>query len=224
MTDSSHTKARIIDISTKRMRDALDQGCIVIAAGFQGVDDGFNITTLGRGGSDTTATALAAVLQADLCEIYTDVEGVFTVDPRAVEAARKIDHISYDEMLELASLGAGVMHSRSIEFAKKYHVPIRVRPSYSDGGGTLIVPESSNNPPVVTGLAVVRNEARVSLDGVPDQPGVMALIFRHMGQRKIPIDMVVQNIGVAGQADVSFTVPQDDLCLLYTSPSPRDRG
>ena len=140
-TDSSHTRARIKSISTERMRRALEQGTIVIAAGFQGVDDEFNITTLGRGGSDTTATALAAVLQADLCEIYTDVEGIFTTDPRVVKEARKVPCIAYDEMLELASLGAGVLSSRSIEFAKKYQVPLRVRPSYSDGDGTLVTPE-----------------------------------------------------------------------------------
>lgn len=168
VTDSSHTKARIRSISTDRMRRALEAGKIVVAAGFQGVDDDFNITTLGRGGSDTTATALAAVLQAEACEIYTDVEGVFTTDPRKMAEARKIDTIAYDEMLELASLGAGVMHARSIEFAKKYRVPLRVRPSYSDGEGTLIAPEADENSPVVTGLALVRDEARVSLCELPD--------------------------------------------------------
>ena len=163
VTDSSHTKARIRHISTDRMRAALDAGKIIIACGFQGVDEDLNITTLGRGGSDSTAAALAAVLDAAECEIYTDVEGVFTTDPRLVKSARKIDHITYDEMLELASLGAGVMHSRSIEFAKKYRVPLRVRPAYSDGEGTLISSQGLAHPPVVTGVALVRNEARVSL-------------------------------------------------------------
>lgn len=217
-TDSSHTKARIREISTERMRRELDAGRIVIAAGFQGVDDDFNITTLGRGGSDTTATALAAVLQADLCEIYTDVEGVFTTDPRQVEDACKVDRISYDEMLELASLGAGVMHSRSIEFAKKYNVHIRVRPSYSDGEGTLIAPEAAADAPPVTGLAIVKNEARVSLSGIPDRPGVMSLIFSCMADRKIPIDMVVQDVPTpGGDAEVSFTVPEGDLAETLTA-------
>jgi len=217
VTDSTHTKARIQKISTERMRKELDAGKIVVAAGFQGVDGDANITTLGRGGSDTTATALAAVLQADECEIYTDVEGVFTTDPRLVKEARKTDRISYDEMLELASLGAGVMHSRSIEFAKKYRVPLRVRPAYSAGDGTLIAPLRDEDAPVVTGVALVRNEARVSLCDLPDRPGVMSLIFTKMAQRRIPIDMVVQDIGKGGLAEVSFTVPQDDLADTLTA-------
>lgn len=217
VTDSSHTKARIEKISTDRMRAALESGKIVIAAGFQGVDRDFNITTLGRGGSDTTATALAAVLQADECQIYTDVEGVFTTDPRVVPEARKVDRIAYDEMLELASLGAGVMHPRSIEFAKKYRVPLRVRPSYAEGEGTLIAPETAEQATVVTGVALVRNEARVSLCGLPDRPGVMSCIFTKMADRKIPIDMVVQDIGKENLAEVSFTVPQDDLAETLTA-------
>ncbi|MCA9115144.1 MAG: aspartate kinase, partial [Planctomycetaceae bacterium] len=147
----------------------------------------------------------------DVCEIYTDVEGVFSTDPRIVEDARKIDHISYDEMLELASLGAGVMHSRSIEFAKKYRVPLRVRPSYSDGMGTLIAPEPAANAAVVTGVALVRNEARVTLEQLPDRPGVMSTVFTSMAARKIPVDMVVQDVGSGGLAEVSFTVQQDEL-------------
>jgi aspartate kinase len=217
VTDSTHTKARIRSISTDRMRRALEQGKIVIAAGFQGVDDEFNITTLGRGGSDTTAVALAAVLQADYCEIFTDVEGVFSTDPRIVKAARKIGRISYDEMLEMASLGAGVMHSRSIEFAKKYRVPLWVKPSYSDGAGTLIAPESDDPSAVVTGVALVKNESRVSLCGIPDRPGVMRLIFSKMAHRKIPIDMIIQDIGEEGLAEVTFTVPQDDLAETLTA-------
>lgn len=217
VTDSSHTKARIQAIDTQRLRNALESGAIVIAAGFQGVDDQLNITTLGRGGSDTTATALAAVIHADLCEIYTDVEGVFTTDPRMVENARKVERISYDEMLELASLGAGVMHSRSVEFAKKYRVPLRVRPSYSDGIGTLITREAADNPPVVTGVALVRNEARVSLVEIPNRPGTMSRIFSRMADRHIPIDMVVQDVPRDGFAEVSFTVPQDDLADTLTA-------
>ena len=211
VTDSTHTKARIRSISTDRMRNALEKGQIVIAAGFQGVDEDFNITTLGRGGSDTTAVALAAVLRADFCEIYTDVEGVFSTDPRIVPQARKLERISYDEMLELASLGAGVMHSRSIEFAKKYRVPLYVKPSFSYGAGTLIAPEGDAPNAVVTGVALVKNEVRVSLVGIPDRPGVMRLIFSKLAAKKIPVDMLVQDVGSEGHAEVSFTVPQDDL-------------
>jgi aspartate kinase len=216
VTDSTHTKARIRKIDTQRIRRELEAGKIVVAAGFQGVDGDFNITTLGRGGSDTTATALAAVLGADECEIYTDVEGVFTTDPRQIAAARKTERISYDEMLELASLGAGVMHSRSIEFAKKYRVPLRVRPAYSDGAGTLIAPPTDDMP-VVSGMALARKEARVSLCDIPDRPGVMSLIFTKMAERKIPIDMVVQDAAQGGRAEVSFTVPQDDLADTLTA-------
>lgn len=215
VTDSTYSKARIESISNERIRRHLDAGEIVIACGFQGVDADLNITTLGRGGSDTTATALAAALRADECEIYTDVEGVFTTDPRAVRQARKISQVSYDEMLELASLGAGVMHSRSIEFAKKFRVPLRVRPSFSDGEGTLITSASDAN--VVTGLALVRNEARVTLDDLPDLPGVMSTIFSCMSQRKIPVDMVVQNVASQGRATVSFTVPEGDLAETLTA-------
>ena len=176
-TDSTHTKARIQSISTERMRRALDEGKIVIAAGFQGIDEDFNITTLGRGGSDTTAVALAAVLAADACEIYTDVDGVYTTDPRVLPEARRMQRVSYDEMLELASLGAGVMHNRSIEFAKKFQVPIHVRSSFSDVRGTLIVaaPETPDQP--VAGAALAKNEARVTILGVPDRPGTSLAIF-----------------------------------------------
>ncbi|MGD9855939.1 MAG: aspartate kinase [Planctomycetaceae bacterium] len=216
-TDSLHSKARIKQISTDRLRAHLAEGRIVIACGFQGVDDEGNITTLGRGGSDTTATALAAVLSADECHIYTDVEGVFTTDPRIVAAARKVETLSYDEMLELASLGAGVMHSRSIEFAKKFRVPLRVRPAYSDDPGTLIAPHGDEAAPLVTGLALVRKEARVTLCDLPDRPGVMSVVFAKLSERKIPVDMVVQNIGTAEKAEVSFTVPEDDLAGALTA-------
>ncbi|QDT97948.1 aspartate kinase [Gimesia aquarii] len=219
VTDSSHTKARIISISTDRMRTALNEGKIVIAAGFQGRDKDWNITTLGRGGSDTTATALAAVLDADMCEIYTDVEGVFTTDPRIVPEAHKVDSISYDEMLELASLGAGVMHSRSIEFAKKYKVPLKVRPSFSDCEGTLIAIQPLAEAPVVTGIAFVRDEVRVSLTDIPDEPGIMSSIFTRMAERKISLDMIVQDVGTGGVARVSFTVPQSDLAETLTAAS-----
>lgn len=216
-TDSSHSRARIQSISTDRIRKELTAGHIVIAAGFQGVDDEYNITTLGRGGSDTTATALAAVLQADECEIYTDVEGVFTTDPRSSSEARKVSSISYDEMLEMASLGAGVLHPRSIEFAKKYNVPLRVRPSFSGGIGTLIAPEPDSECPVVSGVAIVRDATRVSVVGIPDRPGVVSSIFSQMAQRKIPIDMVVQDVSSGGLAEVSFTVPEEELAETLTA-------
>jgi len=217
LTDSTFTKARIRKISTERMQQALDAGKIVIAAGFQGIDDDYNITTLGRGGSDTTATALAAVLQADVCEIYTDVEGIFTTDPRVVKSARKLSRISYDEMLELTSLGGGKMHSRSIEFAKKYRVPLSVRPAYSDGSGTLIAPQLDENAPVVSSVALVKNEAIVNLRDLPDRPGVLAAVFARMAERKIPLDMVIQDVAEDGVAAVSFTVPQDDLAEALTA-------
>jgi aspartate kinase len=210
-TDSTHTKARIHSISTDRMRKLLDHGHIVIAAGFQGIDDDFNITTLGRGGSDTTAVALAAVLKANACEIYTDVDGVYTTDPRALPEARRVRQISYDEMLELASLGAGVMHSRSIEFGKKFHVPIHVRSSFTDIPGTMIVDEPEAPDQAVCGAALVKDEARITLEGVPDRPGVSFGIFSKIAARRLAVDMIVQNVGAEGRANVSFTVPKEEL-------------
>jgi aspartate kinase len=211
VTDSSHTKARIQSISTERMREAMDAGKIVIAAGFQGIDAEFNITTLGRGGSDTTAVALAAVLRADSCEIYTDVDGIYTTDPRVVPEARRVRRISYDEMLELASAGAGVMHNRSIEFAKKFCVPVHVRSSFSDTPGTMIgaEPEASDLP--VCGAAMEKNEARITVLGVPDRPGAAMTVFSKVAAKNIAMDMIVQNVGAAGQADISFTVFRDEL-------------
>jgi aspartate kinase len=220
VTDSFHTKARIKNISTQRMRQALEEGKIVIVAGFQGIDEQYNITTLGRGGSDTTAVALAAVMKHDPgavngdvgCEIYTDVDGVYTTDPRLVAEARKMDAISYDEMLELASVGAGVMHSRSIEFAKKFDVPLQVRSSFSDTEGTWIVPETEwMRQVVVCGAAIVRDEARIILDGVPDQPGISHRIFSAIAGQNIVVDMIAQNAGSAGKASVGFTVLRNDL-------------
>jgi aspartate kinase len=210
-TDSTHTKARIRSISTERMRRFLDEGYSVIAAGFQGIDEDLNITTLGRGGSDTTAVALAAVLQAGECEIYTDVDGVYTTDPRVLPEARRVGRISYDEMLELASLGAGVMHNRSIEFAKKFNVPVHVRSSLSDVTGTMIVAEPESPDQSVCGAALIKNEARVTLQNVPDRPGVSLAIFSAIAQSNITVDMIVQNIGEHGRADISFTVLKDDL-------------
>ena len=217
-TDSTFTKARIQRIQTDRMRRLLDEGKIVVAAGFQGIDSDFNITTLGRGGSDTTATALAAVLEADVCEIYTDVDGIYTTDPRLIKSARKMNRIAYDEMLELTSLGGGKMHSRSIEFAKKYRVPLLVRPAYSNGEGTLIAPYADDSTlPMVTGVALVKSEAIVNLRKLPDRPGVLAALFGKMAERKIPIDMVIQDIAAGAVAEVSFTVPQDDLAEALTA-------
>jgi aspartate kinase len=213
VTDSFHTKARIRNISTERMVQALNDGKIVIVAGFQGVDENYNITTLGRGGSDTTAVALAAVLGADACEIYTDVDGVYTTDPRVVPEARKIDRISFDEMLELASLGAGVMHSRSIEFAKKYGVPIHVRSSFKEDEGSWIIAEGDARRlgVRVTGAALARDEARITILGVPDRPGVVRTIFGAIAAANVVVDMIVQNIATEGVTEVSFTVDRDDL-------------
>ncbi len=210
-TDSAFTKARIRTISPDRIRKLLSEGNIVIAAGFQGIDEELNITTLGRGGSDTTAVALAAVLRADACEIHTDVDGVYTTDPRQLPEARQMSRISYDEMLELASLGAGVMHNRSIEFAKKHDVPIHVRSSFSDTRGTLIVSEPESPTSAVSGAAMTRNEARITIQGVPDKPGTSCEIFRQLAECKITVDMIVQNIGQAERADISFTVPKEEL-------------
>lgn len=210
-TDNTYTKARIQSISTERIERLLSEGNIVIAAGFQGIDEDLNITTLGRGGSDTTAVALAAVLGADACEIYTDVDGVYTTDPRVLPEARRVDVISYDEMLELASLGAGVMHSRSIEFAKKFNVPIHVRSSFSDIEGTMIVAEPESESAPVSGATLTRDEARVTVHGVPDVPGTSLEIFSRIAARKIAVDMIVQNVGRNGRADISFSVPVGEL-------------
>jgi aspartate kinase len=210
-TDSTHTKARILSISTERLQRHLDAGKIVIAAGFQGIDEDLNITTLGRGGSDTTAVALAAVLQADACEIYTDVDGVYTTDPRNLPEARRVSQVSYDDMLELASLGAGVMHSRSIEFAKKFSVPIHVRSSFTDIPGTMIVVDPEAPDRAVNGAAMTRDEALVTICGVPDIPGTSYEIFSRIARKNVSVDMIVQNVGDEGRADISFTVPRNEL-------------
>ena len=209
-TDKTYNKARIRSISTDRMVKALDAGKIVIAAGFQGVDDDFNITTLGRGGSDTTAVALAAALKAERCDIYTDVDGVYTTDPRIVPDARRLNRISYDEMLELASMGAGVMHSRSIEFAKKFGVLVHVRSSFTENPGTVIGPEPESRSASACGAALATDETRLTVYGVPDQPGVAMRLFSKLAEAKIPIDMIAQNSSRDGRTDVSFTVQSDD--------------
>jgi aspartate kinase len=220
VTDSFHTKARIKNISTQRLRQALDDGFIVIVAGFQGIDEQDNITTLGRGGSDTTAVALAAVLKHDPdydcgevgCEFYTDVDGIFTTDPRLVPEARKLDMVSYDEMLELASVGANVLSSRSIEFARKFAVPLQKRSSFSDVEGTWIVPEAEwMRASPVCGAAIVKDEARVALRDVPDQPGISHRIFSAIAEKNIVVDMIAQNVGSGGKAAIGFTVLANEL-------------
>ena len=214
VTDSSHTKARIKNINTQRMQKELDKGTIVIVAGFQGIDANENITTLGRGGSDTTAVALAAIMKADRCDIFTDVDGIYTADPRKVPHARKLDKVSYDEILELASLGAQVMHSRSIEFAKKYNVPLYVRSSFNNKEGTLIckeVEEMENI--VVSGVAISKDDAKITIRAIPDVPGQAAKIFHEIASKNINVDMIIQNASIEGRADVTFTVPRSDLRL-----------
>lgn len=207
-TDSSHTKAMIESIEAGRLTLALDEGKIPVVAGFQGIDEFSDVTTLGRGGSDTTAVAIAAALSADACEIYTDVEGVFTADPRIVPEARKMDRISYDEMLEMASLGAKVLHGRAVEFAKKYNVPLVVRSSFNQNPGTLVTKEDKDMEKiVVTGLAHDKNQTRITIMGVPDRPGIAATVFKAIAEANINVDMIVQNISSHDQAtDISFTV------------------
>ena len=211
-TDSSHMKARIQDIDVKNMRDDLTQGRVVVVAGFQGVDDQGNITTLGRGGSDTTGVALAAALKADECQIYTDVDGVYTTDPRVVEGARRLDEITFEEMLEMASLGSKVLQIRAVEFAGKYNVPLRVLHSFEDGPGTLINIESDNKmeQPVISGIAFNRDEAKLTIAGVPDVPGVASKILSPISAANIEVDMILQNIGAGGLTDFTFTVHRND--------------
>ncbi len=212
VTDNSHRKAKIVRINDEKVRKALDAGNVVIVAGFQGGTVDNEVTTLGRGGSDTTAVALAAVLKAEVCDIYTDVDGVYSTDPRIVKGARKLDQISYDEMLELASLGAKVLHSRSVEFAKNYDVPIHVRSSFENVPGTMVIKEVKEMEDiVVSGVAYNRNEAKISLIGVPDRPGVAAELFGVLGSANICVDMIIQNVGESGTNDISFTVSKEDL-------------
>ncbi len=210
ITDEVHTKARIRKIGTQRLRNLINEGSIPVVAGFQGITEDWEITTLGRGGSDTTAVALAAALGAD-CEIYTDVTGVFTADPRLVPNARKIPFISYEEMLELASLGAKVMQIRSVEFAAKYRVRIHVRSSFAQEEGTWIVPEDEIMEKVaVRGITVDTNESRITVVRVPDKPGIAAKLFKALGEAHIVVDMIVQNVSHEGYTDMSFTVSKGD--------------
>ena len=211
-TDSSHTKARIEDIQTDLMRKDLEAGRVVVVAGFQGMDNDGNITTLGRGGSDTTGVALAAALKADECQIYTDVDGVYTTDPRVVEGAQRLDKITFEEMLEMASLGSKVLQIRSVEFAGKYKVPLRVLSSFQDGGGTLISTEEEDTveKPIISGIAFNRDEAKLTLLGVPDLPGVASRILKPVSDANIEVDMIVQNVAADQTTDFTFTVHRND--------------
>ncbi|MDA8360878.1 MAG: aspartate kinase [Gammaproteobacteria bacterium] len=211
LTDNVHGKARIVDIDGERVRQDLARGRVVVIAGFQGVDESGNITTLGRGGSDTTAVAMAAALKADECQIYTDVDGVYTTDPRVCPQARRLERITVEEMLELASLGAKVLQIRSVEFAGKYRVPLRVLSSFEDGPGTLITYEETQmEQALISGIAFSRDEAKLTVKGVPDQPGVAYRILGGVADAAINVDMIIQNIGADGTTDFTFTVPRTD--------------
>jgi len=211
VTDSSFARARIVSIDSQPIKDALANGEIAVIAGFQGVDEKGNITTLGRGGSDTTGVAIAAALDADACEIYTDVDGVYTTDPNVVPTARKIDRISYEEMLELASLGAKVLQIRSVELGMKYGVRIHVRSSFSDVEGTWVVPEeTSMEKVVVSGVTASKDEAKITLEDLPDSPGIAARVFAGLAESSISVDMIVQNQAYDGTTDLTFTVPKGD--------------
>jgi aspartate kinase len=211
-TDSSFNRARILEVEKDAVEKEIERGTIIIVAGFQGIDGRGNITTLGRGGSDTTAVALSAAFSADVCEIYTDVDGVYTTDPNIYPKARKLKKISYDEMLEMASLGTKVLHTRSVEFAKKYNVPIHVRSSFSDGSGTYVTVEDKDMEQViVSGIAYNVDECKLTIRGVPDRPGIASKIFGSIARADIIVDMIIQNISEDNMADITFTVPKNDL-------------
>ncbi|WP_372749206.1 aspartate kinase [Litorivivens sp.] len=213
LTDSAFTKARIREIDNDNIRTDLAAGRVVVVAGFQGVDEQGNITTLGRGGSDTTAVAIAAALKADECQIYTDVDGVYTTDPRVVENARRLDRITFEEMLEMASLGSKVLQIRAVEFAGKFNVPLRVLHSFQEGPGTLISLEeqSEMETPSIAGIAFNRDEAKLTVVGVPDSPGVASQILAPIGDANIEVDVIIQNVGDDGKTDLTFTVHRNDL-------------
>ncbi len=212
VTDASHGRAKIIEVRARRVRDTLDDGRIAIVAGFQGVSTEDDVTTLGRGGSDATAVALAAALGADVCEIYTDVEGVYTADPRLVPEARKLAEVSYEEMLELAASGAKVLMTRSVEFARNHGVVVHVRSAFTGAEGTWVKKEDDlMEKAIISGVAHDTSEAKVTISGVPDRPGIAARVFRPLADAGVNIDMIVQNVSVAGRSDISFTVPKDDL-------------
>jgi len=212
LTDDAHNKARILEIGQEALRSELAAGRVVVVAGFQGVDERGNITTLGRGGSDTTAVALAAALKADECQIYTDVDGVYTTDPRVVPKARRLNHITFEEMLEMSSLGAKVLQIRSVEFAGKYNVPLRVLSSFEEGKGTLItVEENEMEEALISGIAFNGDEAKLTIRGVPDRPGVAYHILGPIGEANVEVDMLVQNVGADGTTDFTFTVHRNEL-------------
>jgi len=212
MTDRSHTKAKIVDVSAERIKRELKKNRVVIVAGFQGIDPDQEITTLGRGGSDITAVALAKTLNAKVCEIYTDVAGVYTADPRIVKDARKLSRISYEEMLELASLGAQVMQARSMEVAKKFSVPLHIRSSFTNEEGTIISKEvKAMEDVLVSSVTMNKKEAKVTLCAVPDRPGIAAVIFNDLAKKNINVDMIIQNVSRTGYTDLSFTVLQEEL-------------
>jgi aspartate kinase len=213
ITDTSHTKARIERIAAEKVMDALNEGYIPVIAGFQGISETSEVTTFGRGGSDLTAVAVSAALKADLCEIYTDVEGVYTTNPNIVADAKKLDKISYEEMLELSSLGAKVLQTRSVEFAMKHGVPLVVRSSFTDRPGTLVVKEDKEMEKfVVSGIAYDKNQAKITILSVPDRPGIAAQVFKLIADANIVVDMIVQNVSSDGKStDISFTIPKSDL-------------
>jgi aspartate kinase len=212
VTDTSHGRARIVEVRARRVLEALDAGKIVIVAGFQGVSTDYDVTTLGRGGSDTTAVALAAALEADVCEIYTDVEGVFSADPRMVPGARRLHAVSWEEMLELAASGAKVLMLRSVEYARNYGVLVHVRSSFSEEEGTWVREEDERmEQAIIAGVAHDTSEAKVTIVAVPDQPGVAARVFRPLADEGVNIDMIVQNVSEHGRTDISFTLPKEDL-------------
>ena len=214
VTNTSHTKARILDVRADRIREALDQGKIVLVAGFQGVSTSREVTTLGRGGSDTTAVALAAALEADVCQIYTDVEGVFSADPRLVPGARKLPFVTFEEMLEMSASGAKVLQLRSVEYGRNYGVRIHVLPSFGEGSGTLVLGEEETlERPLVTAVTHSTEDARLTLTGVPDEPGIAGRIFSALADADVNVDMIIQNEPVSAQAraELSFTLPRNDL-------------
>ncbi|RMF94229.1 MAG: aspartate kinase [Candidatus Schekmanbacteria bacterium] len=211
VTDSVHMKARIERINAERIKAALNKGYIAVVAGFQGITPEGDVTTLGRGGSDTSAVAIAAAIKADVCEIYTDVDGVYTADPRIVPSAKRLGKISHEEMLELASLGAKVLQIRSVEFAMKYNVPLYVKSSFKEGGGTLVTMEDETMEQVlVTGVALAKDDAKISIRHVPDKPGIAASIFKPLAEASIVVDMIIQNVSKEGFTDITFTVPKTD--------------
>jgi aspartate kinase len=211
-TDRDFKKARIVKIDTRKIREELKKGSIIVVAGFQGVDEESNITTLGRGGSDTSAVALAAALKADVCEIYTDVDGVYTTDPNIYDKARRLDKISYDEMLEMARAGAKVLHPRSVELAKKFEVPVYVKSSFSDANGTLVTKEDKDmEKEVVSGVTYDRDQAKITVVNVPDRPGIAARLFTPLAEHNIMVDMIIQNASVDSLTDLTFTVSRKDV-------------